>query len=187
MRYFNLKSIFVASCVTLFLLFGILWHALHSSNASHIVSSMSGESVPEIALPSLANPRQLFSSTALNGHVSLLNVWASWCSACRQEHAMLMRIKNEYHIPIYGILYRDDADIAGQWLARNGNPYVMIGDDSRGRAAVELGIYGTPETFIVSATGKILYQHIGVLTESTWINEIYPIIQQNEHAKQLNG
>jgi len=167
--------------VLLFLLFSLLWHELYSASPRN-ASSLSGEPLPSFALPNLFNPQKTFSSQSLRGHVSLLNVWASWCSACNYEHPMLLWIKNNYHVPIYGIIYRDNADDAINYLNRKGNPFVAIGNDERGSVSVDLGIYGTPETFVISPEGRIVYRHLGVIDQRTWNNTIYPIIKKYEHS-----
>jgi cytochrome c biogenesis protein CcmG/thiol:disulfide interchange protein DsbE len=163
-------------------LMGLFWHALCTASTTYHASAMVGETLPRFSLPTLGNATQTFSSTTLRGRVNLLNVWASWCSACQREHAMLMRIKDTYHVPIYGVLYRDQASNALAFLKRSGNPYVAVGDDSGGDVAVDLGIYGTPETYIISPEGKIIYRHIGIITDSVWEKEMYPLIKRYEHT-----
>lgn len=165
-----------APFIMLFLLLSMLWHELYSAGTSKYSSSMGGEQLPGFSLPTL-NGKTL-SPRSMRGHVSILNVFASWCSACNAEHNMMMRIKNEYHVPIYGILYRDNGDEGSRWLANKGNPYVMVGNDTRGVTGADLGIVGTPKTFVISPEGKILYQHTGVVDQSLWENDIYPIIKQ---------
>jgi cytochrome c biogenesis protein CcmG/thiol:disulfide interchange protein DsbE len=141
---------------------------------------MTGETVPNFDLPNLFSSDHSFTPKNFHGHAVLLNVWASWCSACKYEHAMLMRLKNEYHVPIYGILYRDNASDAIDWLHRKGNPYVIVGNDANGDASVDLGIYGTPETFVVSPKGKIIYRHVGVITQRLWDDTIQPLLKKYE-------
>lgn len=167
--------------IMLFVLLSMLWHELYSTGSSKYNSSMTGETVPVFALETVANPNKTFSSSALKGRVTLLNIFATWCSACNAEHNMLMRINKEYHIPIYGILYRDNGAQAKLWLARYGNPYVTIGNDPRGSTGVDLGIYGTPETLVISPQGRIVYRHPGSISQRDWDNTIYPIIQKYEN------
>lgn len=164
--------------VILFLLLSMLWHELYSAGANKHNASIIGDPLPNFSLPVLGSPNKTFSPANLKGKVTLINVFASWCSACNAEHDMMMKIRSEYGIPIYGILYRDRANDAIQWLARKGNPYVMVGNDSRGVTGVDFGIYGTPETFLVSPQGRIIYRHPGVIDQSTWDNDIYPLIKQ---------
>lgn len=166
--------------IVLFLLLSLLWHQLYSANSNNYVSSMTGESVPDFSMPNLYSPDDTFTPNDFHGHAVLLNVWASWCSACKAEHAMLMKIKDDYHVPIYGILYRDNSTDAMNLLKQRGNPYTMVGNDSNGDASVDLGIYGTPETFVINPSGKIIYRHIGVITQNVWDEIIYPLIEQYE-------
>ncbi|TAK72088.1 MAG: DsbE family thiol:disulfide interchange protein [Gammaproteobacteria bacterium] len=161
----------------------LLWRELFSSTPNELPSALIGEPVPSFQLPTITPPNKTLTPQALLGHVSLLNVWATWCSACEVEHPMLMKITQQYHIPIYGIAYKDNADDVKNWLENSGNPYVMVGDDQNGDAAIDLGVYGTPETFVVNAQGKIVYRHIGAIDQKTWDNVLYPIIQQYEDVK----
>lgn len=133
--------------------------------------------LPSFQLPSVFDNQNELSSRNLHGRVSLLNIWASWCGACASEHAMLMRIKNVYHVPIYGILYKDDANRAINYLKRNGNPYVQIGYDPDGSISEDFNIYGTPETFIIGPNGEILYRQTGAMNQMTWETVLYPIIK----------
>ena len=110
--------------------------------------------------------------------MSLLNVWATWCYACEIEAPMLLKIKTQYHIPIYSILYKDDPKEALLSLKKNGNPYVMIGLDRKGDTAIDLGVYGTPETFVISREGKIIYRHVGIINQTVWDSVLYPLIKK---------
>lgn len=164
--------------IILFLLFSLLGHELYSATPSN--TSLTGESLPTFQLPNLLSPKQPLESKNLQGRVVLLNVFATWCAACNAEHDMLLRIKNEYHIPIYGILYRDQPEETMHWLKRKGNPYVAIGNDAHGSTAIDLGIYGTPETYVINPQGRIVYRHVGVINQSIWDNDIYPLIKRYE-------
>lgn len=156
----------------------ILTHELFYSQPTEEISGLIGENIPQFKLPSLYDATRQFTPRDLTGQVALLNVWATWCSACKEEEAMLRKIRDEYHVPIYGITYRDDADKARQLLNQNGNPYVLIGDDKSGDVSVDLGIYGTPETFIISPQGKIVYRHIGVIDQKSWDEVLYPLVKK---------
>lgn len=164
--------------VLLFLLLSMLWHELYSASPRNISSSMKGEALPNFHIPYLFDPQKTFTPKNMHGHACLLNVWASWCSACIYEHAMLLRIKNQYHVPIYGIVYRDNREDAMDWLDKKGNPFVIVANDQHGSASIDLGIYGTPETFVISPEGRIIYRHIGVIDQQTWNNTLYPLIKQ---------
>jgi len=159
-------------------LLSLLWYELFYFKQGEQPSTLVNQSVPPFSLIDLMNAPQVFDEKNLKGRVSLLNVWATWCDACKLEHEMLMKIKNEYQIPIYGINYKDDPQAVLIWLSTMGNPYTKLGLDQDGKTAIDFGIYGTPETFIVNAEGKIIYRHIGIINQLNWDTVLYPIIKQ---------
>ncbi|HEX4044854.1 MAG TPA: DsbE family thiol:disulfide interchange protein [Gammaproteobacteria bacterium] len=161
-------------------LLGICWRQLFYGNTQVLPSALINQTVPTFQLPTLLSEQQMLTNKDFNGRVTLLNVWASWCYACAVEMPMLMRIKEQYHIPMYSINYRDDPAQAKAWLKQYGNPYVLVGSDTQGEAAIELGVYGTPELFIIDAQGKIIYRHIGVVDQAVWDNVLYPIIKKQQ-------
>ena len=164
--------------IVLFALLALLWRALFYTHPNELPSALVGQTLPRFDLPNLLTPKQTFSQKDLVGQVSLLNVWATWCYACSIEHHMLIKIKNDYHIPIYSIVYKDDSKNAIDWLQKNGNPYVMTGEDRKGDVAIDLGVYGTPETFIINAKGQIIYRHVGMIDQTIWDNVLYPLIKK---------
>lgn len=141
-------------------------------------SPLLGNPLPEFSVPALNDPETQLNNQNLRGKVYLLNFWASWCSACQAEHEMLLEIKNKYHIPIFGIVYKDKAQNARHWLDISGNPYTLIGVDHRGDLAELFQIYGTPETFIVDKKGMIRYQFLGTIDEAAWKEVLLPLIHQ---------
>lgn len=161
-------------------LFGFLYHELYFAKTNNIESGMIGEDVPPFALNDLNKPNAFFTEHDLTNQVSLLNVWATWCYACEIEAPMLLNIKEKYHVPVYAIDYKDNPAEVKKWLKRYGNPYIKIGDDNTGQASVDLGIYGTPETFVINKKGEIVYRHVGVLDQKTWDNVLYPMIKKLE-------
>lgn len=163
---------------TLFILLGLLGWELFYSKPNELPSALIGEEVPHFVLPNLLPHQPAFTHHNFAGRVSLLNIWATWCEACNLEHSMLMKIKNDYHIPIYGILYKDKVDDATAWLNEHGNPYILVGSDHKGDVAIDLGVYGTPETFVINAQGKILYRHVGILNQKIWDDVLYPLIKK---------
>ncbi len=164
----------------LFALLGLLGKELFYSKPNELPSALIGEDIPDFHLPHLFQAQKIFTPKDLKDRVTLLNVWASWCYACSIEQALLMKISETYHVPVYGIDYKDDAQEAIAWLAKYGNPYVLIGNDKKGDVAIDLGVYGTPETFVISPQGKILYRHIGVIDQKTWDETLYPLIKKFE-------
>ena len=134
--------------------------------------------IPEFKLPTLFDSEEETSNDDLIGRVSLVNVWATWCYACIEEHGFLLRLANTQDIMIYGLNYKDDAIAAKKWLDERGNPYNQIAFDQKGQTAIDWGVYGTPETFIIDKKGIIRYKHIGPITSEVWENKLNPLVQQ---------
>lgn len=164
-------------------LFVFLYQSLYINPKHDIPSPLLYESVPFFVVDNLFNPKEKLSNAVLKKHsFSLLNIWASWCYACHLEHPILMKIKRDFHIPIYAIAYKDTPDAVASLLKKNGNPYEMVGIDNSGDIMIDFGIYGTPETFLIDGEGKILYRHVGALTEQVWLKKILPIIKQHREG-----
>lgn len=154
--------------------FGIWWNTSHVSN--YVPSPLIGKAAPEFTLPRLEQPDAQVSKTSLLGQPYLLNVFASWCFACGEEHPVLMAHKNRLGIPLIGYNYKDDPVDARGWLDRHGDPYHEVIVDRSGKTAIDFGIYGAPETFLVDADGMIRYKHIGPLTDDIIAQELEPAI-----------
>lgn len=137
-----------------------------------------GKLLPSFSIPTLSGKR--LTNKTFQGHASLLNVWASWCHYCRNEHNMLLKIKNTYHVPIYGLNFKDNPTNARAWLQEEGNPYIMVGVDENGAVGENLGVTGTPVTFVLDKHGRIRYQYTGGIDESSWNGTLYPMIQRFE-------
>ncbi|WP_298627104.1 DsbE family thiol:disulfide interchange protein [uncultured Legionella sp.] len=167
--------------VTLFLLLSFfLWRGL-SLDPHKLPSVQLGKSLPVFAVPQLQNPKAVFSSNTLDQQIALLNVWASWCEACVEEQVFMMQLARE-GVPIYGLNYKDKPENALQWLAQWGNPYKLIGQDTEGKVAIDLGVYGAPETFVIDKQGIIRYRHVGIMTQDVWMKEIAPLMKQLEQT-----
>lgn len=141
-------------------------------------STLIGQAVPKFSLPPVQGRTLGLSSDNLVGEVSLVNVFASWCVACRAEHPIFMGLARDKIVPIHGINYKDAPDDAVRWLNTMGDPYTRTGADRDGRVAIDWGVYGVPETFIVGADGIIAYKHIGAVTEQALNDTIFPIVQR---------
>jgi cytochrome c biogenesis protein CcmG/thiol:disulfide interchange protein DsbE len=113
------------------------------------------------------------------GHPTVINVWASWCAPCVAEHPLVDRLAREEDVIVHGINYRDRASAAVNWLARLGDPYAKVGFDSNGKAGIEWGVYGVPETFVVDSKGTVLFRHAGALTPEIVKTNILPLIRKN--------
>ncbi|MGF1543412.1 MAG: DsbE family thiol:disulfide interchange protein [Parvularculaceae bacterium] len=123
-----------------------------------------------------------FSSLDLAGGVSLVNVFGSWCVSCAVEHPVLLRIEAEGLAPIHGLNWKDPPGAGAAWLARHGDPYALVGDDAAGRVAIDYGVTGAPETFVVDAAGRIRHKHVGPIDEQTWEGVLKPMIEDLKRA-----
>ena len=141
-----------------------------------VPSNLIGRPVPQFDLPPIEGRNRGLATRDLVGRVSLVNVFASWCTACRLEHPIFMRLAKEGRFPIYGLNYKDQADHALAWLAELGDPYTRIGADRNGRVAIDWGVYGVPETYVVGHDGIIAYKHIGPISEADLKNKILPLV-----------
>jgi cytochrome c biogenesis protein CcmG, thiol:disulfide interchange protein DsbE len=139
-------------------------------------SPLIGKPAPSFKLADVQDPSLSVSNDALKGQVYVLNVWGTWCGACREEHEALIAISRQHVVPIIGLVYQDDRVKAKQWLDQLGNPYQAVAFDSDGRAAIDWGVYGAPETFLVDASGRVVYKFISPMTAQVWEQEFLPRI-----------
>lgn len=156
----------------LFLLVGL------KRDPHQLPSPLLNQPIPQFDLPVLEQPGQRFTSKQFQGQVSILNVWASWCTVCRAEHPRLVDLAQHKLVAIYGLDYKDQAIDAQQMLMQYGNPFQQVGFDEQGRAAIDLGVYGTPETFVIDQKGIVRYKWIGELTTDVLQNKILPLVTQ---------
>ena len=164
--------------------------ALRSSDPSRLPSALIGRPAPATVLPALegltdgASPVGGFSSADLaKGEVSVVNFWASWCAPCVQEHPLLVALRQRNGVQLYGVNYKDTTATARRFLGRYGNPFDSVGADANGRAAIEWGVYGVPETFIVGRDGKIAYKLVGPITAQNFETQVKPAIEKALAAK----
>ncbi|MCP0914671.1 MULTISPECIES: DsbE family thiol:disulfide interchange protein [Legionella] len=150
-------------------------------NPQALPSVQIGKTLPPFQLSRLDKEGEHFNSKNLQGKVALLNVWASWCAACADEQVFLLQLAHE-GIPIYGLNYKDNKEHAAQWLTEWGNPYKQIGNDTTGKVGMDLGVYGTPETFLIDKKGIIRYRYAGILDAEIWQREFLPRIAELERA-----
>jgi len=147
-------------------------------NPGQIDSPFIGKPAPGFDLPKLLAPQERLTRDDFLGGYVLLNVWGTWCPGCRQEHDSLLIIAENYNIPIYGLNWKDDSAKAREWLAQLGNPYVANGTDPDGVVAIDWGVYGAPETFLVGPDGTVLHKLIGPMDLNIWRNEFLPLIPE---------
>ncbi len=145
---------------------------------SVVPSALLGKPVPEFNLPPIKGGVLGLRSSDLKGKVSLVNVFASWCPACRIEHPIFMKLKARGIVPIHGINYKDKPDDVAKWLKRVGDPYTRTGADINGRVSIDWGVYGVPETFVITKKGRIAYKLIGPVTEKILNEKILPLVRK---------
>ncbi|HEX7115348.1 MAG TPA: DsbE family thiol:disulfide interchange protein [Steroidobacter sp.] len=141
-------------------------------------SPLIGKPAPQFTLPRVEDPSKQISNAQFTGRPYVVNVWATWCVGCRQEHDALLEIERRGEVPLIGLNWKDDLALAQQWLAQLGDPYVASAFDQEGNVAIDWGVYGAPETFLVGADGTILYRHISPITLEIWEREFVPRIKQ---------
>ena len=147
-------------------------------NPQEIPSALIGKPVPEFSLPPVQGRALGLSSVDLQGEVSLVNVFASWCTACRYEHPLFMQLEEDGVVPIHGLNYKDRPADAAKWLDDLGDPYTRTGADLDGRVGIEWGVYGVPETFVISKDGVIAYKHIGPVSTKDLEQTILPLVER---------
>lgn len=147
-------------------------------NPREVPSPFVGKPAPAFRLPQLHEPSKSLSAADLKGQVWMLNVWASWCVACRAEHPVLVGLSQDQPVPIYGLNYKDDPRNALEWLRQFGDPYAASVSDVDGRVGIDYGVYGVPETFVIDKGGVVRFKHIGPLTSEVWERELQPLIRR---------
>ena len=147
-----------------------------------VPSPLIGKPAPVFDLPQLALPDQRFSPAEMRGKVWMLNVWASWCVSCREEHPVLVQFSRTGTVPLYGLNYKDQRADGLRWLAQFGNPYVASAFDSDGRVGINYGVYGVPETYVIDKAGVIRYKQIGPVTPEVLDKKLLPLIRELEKS-----
>ena len=157
-------------------LVAFLWVGL-GRDPREVPSPLIGKPAPQFRLAKLHSPDETISTGDLKGKVWLLNVWASWCVSCRQEHPLLMQLAKANIVPVYGLDYKDDTGDGRRWLAQNGDPYVASIVDRDGRVGIDYGVYGVPETFLIDKAGVVRYKQIGPITPEALQQKILPMVR----------
>jgi len=148
-------------------------------NPREVPSPLIGKPVPNFRLAQLHAGDKFISAEDMRGKVWLLNVWASWCVSCRQEHPVLIDLHQQNKIPIVGLNYKDDRAAAIAWLTQHGgDPYLVSAVDADGRVGIDFGVYGVPETFLIDKNGVIRYKHIGPVTAEALKTKILPLAEE---------
>lgn len=172
------KAVYLAPAL-LFLIASLffLWGLNPDRNPKDVPSALIGRVVPDFSLPPVAGRSLGLSSDDLKGEVTLVNVFASWCAECRREHPLLMRLQQNGVVPVHGLNYKDKPDDARRWLDSLGDPYTRTGADLDGRVAIDLGVYGVPETFVIDRAGRIAHKHIGAMSPRALGESILPLVE----------
>jgi len=160
-----------------FILIGLLFVGLYL-NPREVPSPFIGKPAPDFTLPRLLSPEETMSPKDMLGQVWLLNVWATWCNQCRAEHDSLIALSRTSTVPIVGLNYKDKDDLAKNWLQQLGNPYLLNAVDADGRVAIDWGVYGAPETFVIDKKGIIRHKHIGPVHPQLLKETLLPMIKQ---------
>ena len=164
-----------------FLLFVVLAIFLYVGlglNPHEVPSPLINKPAPAFTRPQLHDPSKTFSSEDMKGQVWLLNVWASWCVSCREEHPVLMALSHKNIVPILGLDYKDKNEEGEAWLRNGGNPYTLVATDADGRVGIDYGVYGVPETYLIDKQGVIRYKQIGAITHENLQKKILPLIAE---------
>jgi cytochrome c biogenesis protein CcmG/thiol:disulfide interchange protein DsbE len=147
-------------------------------NPQELPSALLDKPAPIFRLPQLKQPDKTFSAEDMRGKVWMLNVWASWCVACRDEHPYLFEYQKSGAVPIYGLNYKDRPEDALGWLSELGDPYLLSAVDLDGRVAIDYGVYGAPESYIIDKSGTIRMKHVGPVMPEVWEKKILPLVQE---------
>jgi len=162
-------------------LFGVLAALLGAGltlNPREVPSPFIGKPAPAFSLAQLHEPARSFGLADMKGQVWVLNVWASWCAPCREEHPLLVALARDQPVPIVGLNYKDDPRNAQEWLLRLGDPYKVSIVDRDGRVGIDYGVYGVPETFVIDQAGIVRMKHIGPLTQEVWAHKVQPLLRE---------
>ena len=178
----RLKLLLLSLPLAAFLVLLLLLRQGLDNDPTLLPSALIDQPLPKFSAPALAEPQRTVTPADLQGHIALLNVWATWCPTCLAEHAALKALADQ-GVVIYGVNYKDDPDKARQWLQQFGDPYRLTINDEAGQLGIDLGVYGAPETYLLDARGVIRYRHVGALDDQVWREKFLPRIQalEQEH------
>ena len=174
----GITRVMVYAPLALFALLLIAFAVGLTLNPSEIPSALIGKPVPDFDLPPVEGRTLGLSSDNLKGEVSLVNVFASWCTECRVEHPLWMEISRRGIVPVHGLNYKDQPEDAKQWLDSLGDPFTRTGADIDGRVSIDWGVYGVPETFVVDRNGTIVFKKIGAINRKSLEEEILPLVRK---------
>jgi len=174
LRVRHLVPLGIFLAISVFLAIGL------TLDSHRVPSPLIGKPIPTFSLPSVASAAQTVRPADFRGEVWLLNVWATWCVSCRAEHEVLLKAARQHGLRIVGLDYKDERDAAKDWLRQRGDPYTVIAFDARGKAGLDLGVYGVPETYVIDRQGIIRHKFIGPLTGEDVRDTLLPLVQRLE-------
>lgn len=173
-RWLSLIPLFLLLALAAYFAFGL------TTDTRTIQSVLIDKPLPAFELPRFGADGQKVASGDFKGRVSLLNIFASWCISCRVEHPLLVKLTQEKKVAVFGLAWKDKPDELKQWLEELGNPYLAIADDAMGRTAIELGVTGAPETYVIDKQGRIRMKHVGVIDDYVWRETLEPFVRKLE-------
>lgn len=175
-----MKRLLLLAPLALFIVLGAYFAIGLQRDPSRIPSALIDRPLPAFDLPPIDGFEKGFSSTDIEGRVALINVFGSWCASCIIEHPVLMEIAASGDVLLAGLDWKDPKGAGTGWLEANGNPYAFVGDDANGRTAIDFGVTGAPETFVVDRNGRIRHKQIGPITSRIWREELRPLVEMLE-------
>ena len=170
MRFILPFIVFVIVAIFLFVGLGL--------KPREVPSPLIGRVAPAFTLPQLHEPAKQFSPQDMKCKVWLFNVWASWCTACENEHPVFVELSRQNLVPIYGMDYKDKREDGEAWLRKHGNPYALVVSDAEGRVGIDYGVYGVPETYVIDKQGVIQHKQIGAVTQEILDEKILPMVKE---------
>jgi len=182
----NKKLLVTGLPIVLFIVLVIIFWVALGKDPKKLNSTLIDKPLPDFKLPLLFNPEKASTPKDLPQGVFLLNVWGTWCPPCHIEHPYLLKYSEQSPVPIIGVNYKDDSVKAIEFLSQSGNPYEKVFVDEAGSYAIDLGVYGAPETFVVDANGKIRFRYVGVIDDRVWRTKIQPAIDAVSENPETN-
>ena len=172
-----MKAKFLIPLLLFIVLIGFLAVGLNR-DPHEVPSPLINKAAPAFEIAQLEQANKTFSPASMKGQVWILNVWASWCVACREEHPVLVELAQSQVAPLIGLDYKDKREDALAMLSRQGNPYLLSAYDANGRVGIDYGVYGVPETYVIDRDGVIRFKHIGPITTQVLNQKIYPLVSE---------
>ena len=172
-----MKAKFLIPLLVFIMLVGFLAVGLNR-DPHEVPSPLINKMAPPFEIAQLEQANKTFSPASMKGQVWILNVWASWCVACREEHPVLVELAKSQVAPLIGLDYKDKREDALAMLAKQGNPYLLSAYDADGRVGIDYGVYGVPETYVIDRAGVIRFKHIGPITTQILNQKIYPLVSE---------